>query len=131
MQWNGHQNAGFSTVKPWLPVNPDYLHRNVTTQQADPISLFNFTKKLLILRKKYPALHCGDLVPLGSQHGILSYLRTFDTQAVLVALNFKGRAAKFALPQGKWQVLFTNNTEPTEASSYLAPFEVRLLIGVK
>jgi alpha-glucosidase len=131
MQWNGRQYAGFSTVKPWLPVNPDYIHRNVTAQQADPKSLFNFTKKLLILRKNFPALHCGDLVPLGSQHGILSYLRTYEKQAVLVELNFKGHTANFALPQGKWQILYTTNTEPTEAAASLAPFEVRLLSGVK
>ena len=56
MQWNASPNAGFSTGKPWLPVNPDYTQRNVFAQQADPNSLFNFTKKLLSLRKSIPAL---------------------------------------------------------------------------
>jgi alpha-glucosidase len=72
MQWNDRQFAGFSSVKPWLPVNPYYIHRNVLTQQADRNSLFNFTKKLLNLRRNYSSLHSGDFVPLETRHGILA-----------------------------------------------------------
>jgi len=64
MQWDAGAQAGFSTARPWLPVHPDYLQRNVAAQQADPGSLFHFTKKLLALRKAYPALRRGDYVPL-------------------------------------------------------------------
>ena len=28
MQWNKEINAGFTTGKPWLPINPDYLQNN-------------------------------------------------------------------------------------------------------
>ncbi len=86
----------FPAAKPWLPVHPDYTHRNVAAQQADPDQLFNFTKKLLSLRKAHPALLHGDFVPLQAGPGILSYLRTTPEQTVLVAINFKGRAREIS-----------------------------------
>ena len=131
MQWEPGLYAGFSTVKPWLPEHPDHTHRNVLAQQADPDSLFNFTKKLLRLRRQHPALQHGDFVPLETGPGLLAYLRTTPEQAVLVALNFKGHAANYPLPQGKWHILCTNNRDSTETSAPLAPFEARLLISVE
>jgi alpha-glucosidase len=128
MQWDGSLYAGFSTTQPWLPVHPDYLHRNVLAQQADPGSLFNFTKSLLHLRKKTPALRYGDFVPLETSPGILAYLRTTPEQTVLVAMNFKGRPAKITLPEGKWDLLFSSHAGSTEAAASLEPYEVRLFI---
>ncbi len=60
MQWDDSPQAGFSTAKPWLPVHPDYLQRNVTAQQSRSDFSFNFTKKLLRLRKDIPAL-CQEI----------------------------------------------------------------------
>jgi alpha-glucosidase len=128
MQWDNGVNAGFSTARPWLPVNPDYIHRNVLAQQADPHSLFHFTKKLLSLRKEYPALCRGDYVPLETRRGLLAYLRSTPEQSVLVAINFKGRLANFAPTAGKWQMLFSSNGDSKDPTAQLKPYEVRLLI---
>jgi alpha-glucosidase len=128
MQWNAGLYAGFSALRPWLPVHPDYSRRNVAAQQADPGSLFNFTKKLLSLRKRCPALLHGEFVPLEAGPGILSYLRTTPEQTILVALNFKGRLVRFTPPEGKWQTLFSSQADPTEAAASLEPYEVHLLI---
>jgi alpha-glucosidase len=129
MQWDNGVQAGFSTARPWLPVNPDFLHRNVLAQQADPHSLFHFTKKLLALRKKYPALRRGDYLPLETGPGTLAYLRSMPEQSVLVAINFKGRLAEFAPQPGKWQMLFSSQVDSTDPIANLAPYEVRLLLG--
>ena len=131
MQWDDRQYAGFSTVQPWLPINPDAIHRNVAAQQADPNSLFSFTKKLLRLRRNNSALQRGNFVPLKTQRGILAYIRILDDQCVLIAINFKGQATSFALPQGIWHTLFTNKTNPVEGGAPLAPYEVRLLMSEK
>ncbi len=128
MQWSDGRYAGFSTVKPWLPVHPDAIHRNVAAQQADPNSLFNFTKQLLSLRKNCSALQRGDFVPLETRRGILAYLRTSAEQGVLVSINFKSRPVSLTLPQGRWHLLFTNSTHPMEVSAVLAPYEVKLFI---
>jgi len=128
MQWDNGLQAGFSTTSPWLPVHQDYIHRNVSTQQADPHSLYNFTKKLLSLRKAFPALPRGDFIPLETRPGTLAYLRSTPEQSVLVAINFKDRHIQFAPPSGKWQLLFSSHAELTDLAAALVPYEVRLLL---
>jgi alpha-glucosidase len=125
MQWDDSPFAGFSTVKPWLPLHPDYPCRNVAAQQANPASLFNFTKKLLLLRKQTPALRRGNFLPLKSPPGTLVYLRLQPEQAVLVALNFGRRRRKFPLPDGKWDLLLSNGEGIPGA---LSAHEVQLLL---
>jgi len=125
MQWTDSLFAGFSTGQPWLPVHPDYHQRNVASQQADPESLFNFTRKLLALRRENPALQSGDFIPLETPQGILAYLRRTGEQTILVAMNFSNRKMKFSLPDGGWCVLLTT-AEGSPAR--LAPGEIQLLL---
>ena len=124
MQWDDSPFAGFSTLKPWLPVHPNFIRRNVTAQQAEPESLFNFTKMLLALRKENPALRSGDFIPLDTPSGLLAYLRETEGQSVLVVLNFSKGAKKFSLPEGKWKMLLSNRKGLPGA---LAGFEIQLL----
>ena len=127
MQWDDGVYAGFSTAHPWLPVNPDYPQRNVQAQQADPLSMFHFTKNLLALRKSYPALRRGDYVPLETPADTLAYLRSTPDQTVLVTINFKNHPGEFVPPPGKWEVLFSSQPEITDPAAQLKPYEVRLL----
>jgi alpha-glucosidase len=131
MQWNEERYSGFSSVQPWLPVNPDHEFRNVAVQTVDPHSLFNFTRTLLALRKNNSALRRGEFIALKSQPGVLAYLRDEKEKSVLVALNFKGRRAAFTPPAGKWQVLFSDRAGLAEAGAPLDPYEVRLLVSEK
>ena len=124
MQWNDSTFAGFSTAKPWLPNHPNYTRRNVSSQQADPDSLINFTKKLLALRKEIPALRGGNFSPLKTPQGMLAYLRQTEDQTVLVGLNFSRGKAKFSLPDGDWRILLTSGKGSPGA---LAPFEIQIL----
>ena len=124
MQWDDSVNAGFSTTKPWLPVHPDYNHRNVATQQTNPDSLFHFTRTLLGLRKKFPALRSGDFIPLHSQPGLLSYLRQTENQTVLMLLNFTGRTLRVRIPDGDSQMLLTSGKG---APGVLEPHEIQML----
>jgi alpha-glucosidase len=125
MQWNDSDFAGFSTHKPWLPVHPDYLQRNVSSQQADPGSLFNFTKKMLALRKEIPALCRGEFVPLVTPPEVLAYQRCSEQQFVLVAMNFSGRKVSFSVPDGKWRTLLAT---AQGSAGVLAPRAIQLLI---
>ncbi len=55
MQWDATANAGFSTTKPWLKVNPNYITINVQQQEAQPDSVLNFYRQMIRLRKaEYP-----------------------------------------------------------------------------
>jgi alpha-glucosidase len=125
MQWDDSTFAGFSTSKPWLPVHSNYIQRNASSQQADPGSLFNFTKKLLSMRKEIPTLSQGDFIPLETPPGMLAYLRRTNEQSVLVALNFSNRNMRFLLPNGHWRVLMTT---AKGSPGLLTPREIQFLI---
>jgi alpha-glucosidase len=92
MQWANHPNASFSppNVETWLPVNPNYKSGiNVRDQQHNPISLLNYYKQLLQVRKSSPALLAGEYSPLdASAKDYFAFLRKSDEQTVLVILNF-------------------------------------------
>ena len=95
MQWNGSTNAGFSEKKPWLPVPPSYKTHNVEAELKDPASILQRYKRLLSLRKTNAALREGKYVALNeSDPNVLSYLRIYKGQAVLVVLNMSGEPQK-------------------------------------
>ena len=63
MQWSSDKNAGFSRANPqrlYLPViyDPEYHYEsvNVEAQNNNPNSLLRWMKRLIALRKRYPAL---------------------------------------------------------------------------
>ncbi len=95
MQWNGDQNAGFSTANReqlFLPVVTDPEHHfeavNVAVQQANPHSLLWWMKRLIALRKRHPAFGRGDLRFLhpDNRH-VLAFLRCYGDETILVAAN--------------------------------------------
>ncbi len=96
MQWSPDRNAGFSQANPqklYLPViiDPEYHYEalNVETQQANPTSLLWWMKRLIATRKSFRAFSRGELrfVHSGNAH-VLSFLRIYDNETVLVVVNF-------------------------------------------
>ncbi len=75
MQWDDSPNAGFSLGEPWLPVNSDYRHKNVSAQKSDPASLWSWYATLLRLRRSESALRSGDLVWLEAPDGVMAWRR--------------------------------------------------------
>jgi len=98
MQWNTSPNAGFSKKGPWLPVPPSFATHNVESESKDPNSVLSIYKKVLALRHTNPALLEGSYIALNEEDpNVLSYLRTYKVETVLVALNMSDapRAVKF------------------------------------
>jgi alpha-glucosidase len=95
MQWNDGENAGFSQAKPWLPVPPTYKTHNVATESKDPNSVLEFYRSVLKLRHTNRALLDGGYTALNeSDPNVLSYLRVYKDEAVLVALNMSSSVQK-------------------------------------
>jgi len=101
MQWSNAANAGFTTgPKPWLPVPPSAAKYNVETEKADPDSIFNTYKRLLLLRKEEPALRDGSYESVdNNDESVFAYLRKSGSSTVLVALNMSGKARTLELKQ--------------------------------
>lgn len=113
MQWSNKPYAGFSTEKPWLKIHPNYHERNVEAQRHDPDSLYQFYRRLLLLRKQFPAIQNGTYFPLiGNSHTSLSYLRKNEQQTILVALNFSNHNNNIILDNdlsgASWDLLLSN-----------------------
>ncbi len=93
MQWTSDANAGFTQGTPWLPVPPSYKTHNVASEQQDSNSILQFYRHLLALRHQNRALLDGDYVPLNENDPeVLSYLRRYKDQSVLVVLNMSSQS---------------------------------------
>jgi alpha-glucosidase len=134
MQWNGGPNAGFSTVRPWLPVPASALTHNVATEEKQKDSMLRFYQRLLELRHHNQQLRDGTYVALNENDAnVLSYLRTDNRKAVLVVINLSAlpQQVSFDLnPQGlgdKVKTLLSTESQPGSvrlSQISLAPFGV-------
>jgi maltose alpha-D-glucosyltransferase / alpha-amylase len=83
MQWNVDRNGGFSRCDPnelYLPVNAGWVYGyqavNVERQSDQPDSLLQWTRQMLSVRRRYPALALGTFEDLGgSNPSVLAFLR--------------------------------------------------------
>lgn len=100
MQWNSSPHAGFCSpqVEPWLPVDPNFSTVNVEEQRKDARSMLTLTKKLIELRRRYPALSRGEFMSLYAPDGIFAFWRVLDGERIIVALNFTPFPKRWVLP---------------------------------
>jgi alpha-glucosidase len=87
-QWDASPNAGFSCVKPWLPVDPGYPACNVDVLRNDSKSILVLYRRLLAIRRWHDSLATGAFRMIGVQGNVLIYERTGKGERVLVCLNF-------------------------------------------
>lgn len=116
MQWDGTANAGFTSGKPWLKVNPNYKDLNVKRELADETSVLSYYKKLIALRKSedYKEVFTyGAFVPLfENEPDIFAYERKLDNQSVIILANFSKEAKTLVLDQiADRPVLLTNQPD--------------------
>ncbi len=95
MQWDKTINAGFSSAPSEKLCTPviesgtfSFQRVNVADQAKDSSSLLNWMKRVLHIRKKYPAFGRGDLTLLAPQNpAILAYVRTYKNDVILILNN--------------------------------------------
>jgi len=111
MQWSDERNAGFTTGKPWLNVNPNYTSINAAAQTEDEDSVYSFYKKLIALRKN-PAYRetivYGALEPVWQErHNLMAYYRK-GTPTLLIVGNYQREEQAITLPTVYKNVLLNN-----------------------
>jgi alpha-glucosidase len=115
MQWSAEPNAGFTKGTPWLPVPASAKTHNVEVERKDPNSVLSFYRHLLLVRKEEPALREGKYIVLnGSDPNVLSYLRQYNNDIVLVVLNMSATKQQPAFD------LFKQGLASAQANSMLA-----------
>lgn len=101
MQWSAEEQAGFTSGKPWLKVNPNYKEINVEKEIRDPDSIYHYYKKLIRLRKENPVAVYGayDLILPRHKH-IYAYTRTLGKETLMIITNLFAEETTFNLPEG-------------------------------
>ena len=111
VQWNDGANAGFTTGKPWLKVNPNYKQINVQAQVNDEDSVLAFYKKLTRLRKSEEykeTIVYSQLIPyLEEEKNLIAYFRKGE-KTLLVLANFQKDPRKVQLPAPAKKVVLNN-----------------------
>jgi len=98
MQWDNTENAGFSKATPWLPVPETYKTHNVAHESKDQNSVLEFYKGVLKLRHTDKALLDGTYTAINeNDENVLSYLRVYKGDGVVVALNMSNTPQKVKL----------------------------------
>jgi alpha-glucosidase len=98
MQWDSSENAGFTKGTPWLPVPPTYKTHNVADESKDPDSVLVFYQSVLKLRHSNQALLNGKYKAINeSDANVLSYLRIYKGEGVVVSLNMSDKPQKVRL----------------------------------
>jgi alpha-glucosidase len=92
-------NAGFSSTKPWLPVDAVHAEHAADMQTVDPESVFNFTRQLIAARREIPALVTGDIEILEANEQVLAFNRMLPEQTILCVFNLSREPATYALPR--------------------------------
>lgn len=127
MQWSDGPYAGFSDVRPWLPVNPNCTEINVQAALADPDSLFWFYRKLIALRKQYPVFREGSFALLCPDDPyVFAYTRDTGKERLLVVCNFTAEERPWSCPEPfrGGEVLLANYPD---SSQTLRPYEARMV----
>jgi maltose alpha-D-glucosyltransferase/alpha-amylase len=110
MQWSADKNAGFSRANPhslFLPVNIDpefhYEAINVEIQETNLSSFLWWMRRVIAIRKRFPAFGHGDfqmLTPPNTK--VLAFTRTYDTQTILVVVNLSRFSQGVEMDLSNW-----------------------------
>ena len=111
--WNDSVNAGFSSGKPWIKVNPNYKEINLITDRTSENSIFAYYQTLIEMRKKHPAMIDGLLEFLMEDYpDMIVYLRKCARETMLVIANYSNNVVKIedieALKGNSWKRILTN-----------------------
>ena len=98
-------HAGFSEVKPWLPVAVEHMRMAVSVQDGDPESMLDFYRRMLGWRKARPALGKGGFRLQETSDSLISYVRSHGGEAIFCAFNLGADPLVAALPEGEWQLI--------------------------
>lgn len=114
MQWNTDPYAGFSTVMPWIDVNPNYVSIN-SQQLKEPKSVFGYYKEMIRLRSNSEyakTLTYGDFRSIVTEEdNFICYSRYDERYEITILINFG--ADMISLPDGlkAGKVLLNNRME--------------------
>lgn len=93
MQWNSEENAGFTTGKPWRPLDTNYKEVNIELQTIDSSSLLSHYRELIEVRRTHSALRTGTYYEVKSNDpSVYAALRVGGDEILLVVINLSDKS---------------------------------------
>ena len=133
VQWDDSPNAGFTTGKPWIPVNPNYKTINAKAEILDGNSIFNHYRCLLAFRKSHPVAIYGDYKEhCADSKELYVYERSLNGKRLLVICSFTEKNVGFWAPEGfdlsKGKLVLTNYMDNNMHGNgfTMRPYETRV-----
>ena len=130
-QWDDSENAGFTSGKPWLKVNPNFKDLNAKKQEKDPGSVLNYFKELIKLRKEELSVVYGNYFLLDEENpDSFSYIRHLGDIKLLIILNFKPYSVQMSLNNIDFNdscILLNNYGNPSSDLRLLRAYEAVIL----
>lgn len=131
VQWDDTENAGFTTGRPWIGVNPNYTEINAKAETADENSVFHYYKKLIALRKQNPVMVYGKYeLLLEDSEELFVYTRTLEEEKLLVVCSFSDKETVFEIPDefvGKACLISNRENVYDKKQVVLKPYEAFVL----
>jgi alpha-glucosidase len=100
MAWTPDEQGGFTTGKPWLPVEAQHRARAASVQEGDSDSPLSFARNIIAWRRTLPQLTRGDIVFFDAPEPVLALRRDLEGERSVIAIfNLGKEPVSFALPQ--------------------------------
>ena len=130
MQWDDTKEAGFTSGKPWIAVNPNYKEINAKEELGRADSVFHYYQKLIQLRHQSELIVYGDFHLLEEEDpDLFIYERSLGKKKLLCVCNVSENTRSYSIPEefrcGK--VLIRNVEGQDAFSGELAPYEAFVL----
>jgi alpha-glucosidase len=97
--WTAAPDHGWATADAWLPWTADAATRNVESLRADTGSILHLYRRLLVARRRSPALRTGTWSALPAPEGVLAYQRTRAGDDRIVLVNFTRARVSIDVPK--------------------------------
>ncbi len=125
MQWDATSGAGFTTGRPWLPVQPDYERVNVAVEREDGRSMLSLYRQLLQLRRTDQAIASGSYASGYRNAHVVTFFRQSERDRRMVVLNFTGETQRLPLDEDGRVLMSTylDRSGPAEREVELRPDE--------
>ncbi|MCL6706908.1 alpha-glucosidase family protein [Pseudomonas sp. R2.Fl] len=99
MPWEvGRDHAGFSSVKPWLPVSAEQRALAVDGQEGHPHSVLAHYRKTLAFRKAHAPLRSGKMTFIATNEDALAFTREAGGEKLLFVFNLGREELEMTLP---------------------------------
>lgn len=127
MSWSNEKYAGFSDVKPWLPVSEQKKTINVKDEIANADSLFHFYQNLISIKRSEAyeqVLAIGEFQPILEEIPcLIGYTRSDGEKTLTVLCNFQNKECR--IPKQKIKKLLVNNYKEIreEETMMLYPYQ--------